>query len=65
MVVICIGGLIDGNLPLKLAELVGKVVPETRDIAQSQIPEQSCPPPTCRSAAMSPSRRTRAPTWCS
>lgn len=41
MVVICIGGLMDGNLPLKLGEMVGKVVPETRDIPQSQIPEQS------------------------
>jgi len=41
MVVICIGGLLDGNLPLKLGELIGKVVPETRDIPQSQIPEPS------------------------
>jgi len=41
LVVICIGGLIDGNLPLKLGELAGKIVPETRDIPQSQIPEQS------------------------
>jgi cytochrome c biogenesis protein len=31
----------DGNLPLKLAEMVGSVVPETRDIPQSQIPPQS------------------------
>jgi cytochrome c biogenesis protein len=41
LVVICIGGLMDGNLPLKLAEMVGSVVPETRDIPQSQIPPQS------------------------
>jgi len=41
MIVICIGGLIDGNLPLKLAEMVGRVVPETRDLPQAQIPEQS------------------------
>ncbi len=41
LVVICIGGLMDGNLPLKLAEMVGSVVPETRDIPQSQIPSQS------------------------
>lgn len=41
LVVICVGGLIDGNLPLKLGELVGKVEPETRDIPQSRIPEQS------------------------
>ena len=39
--VICIGGLLDGNLPLKIAELVGSVVPETRDIPQSQIPAAS------------------------
>ena len=41
MVVICLGGLLDGNLPLKVGELLGKVVPETRDIPQSQIPPQS------------------------
>jgi cytochrome c biogenesis protein len=41
MIVICIGGLIDGNLPLKLGELAGRIVPETRDLPQSQIPEQS------------------------
>jgi cytochrome c biogenesis protein len=41
MVVICIGGLLDGNLPLKLGELAGNIVPETRDLPQSQIPQQS------------------------
>lgn len=41
LVVICIGGLMDGNLPLKLGELFGKIVPETRDLPQSQIPAQS------------------------
>ncbi|XZG70117.1 cytochrome c biogenesis protein ResB [Chitinibacteraceae bacterium HSL-7] len=41
IVVICVGGLIDGNLPLKLRELAGIKVPETRDVPQSQIPEQS------------------------
>ncbi|MGC0152868.1 cytochrome c biogenesis protein ResB [Chromobacterium vaccinii] len=41
LVVICIGGLLDGNLPLKLAELAGRVVPETRDLPQSQIPAPS------------------------
>lgn len=41
MIVICLGGLIDGNLPLKLGELVGSVVPETRDLPQSQIPARS------------------------
>lgn len=41
LVVICLGGLMDGNLPLKLGELAGTIVPETRDIPQSQIPAHS------------------------
>ncbi|MEN3030656.1 cytochrome c biogenesis protein ResB [Chromobacterium amazonense] len=41
LIVICVGGLIDGNLPLKLAEMAGRIVPETRDIPQSQIPAAS------------------------
>ena len=41
IVVICIGGLIDGNLPLKLMQLAGVRVPETRDIVQSEVPAQS------------------------
>ncbi|QLG88897.1 cytochrome c biogenesis protein ResB [Chitinibacter bivalviorum] len=41
IVVICIGGLMDGNLPLKLLELTGQKTPETRDIPQSQIPPSS------------------------
>ncbi|QEL57389.1 cytochrome c biogenesis protein ResB [Chromobacterium paludis] len=41
LIVICIGGLLDGNLPLKLAEVAGRIVPETRDIPQSQIPAVS------------------------
>lgn len=41
LVVICLGGLLDGNVPLKVGELLGRVTPETRDIPQSQIPEQS------------------------
>lgn len=41
MIVICIGGLIDGNLPLKLGELTGRIAAETRDLPQSQIPAQS------------------------
>ncbi|MBA8733575.1 cytochrome c biogenesis protein ResB [Chromobacterium violaceum] len=41
LIVICVGGLLDGNLPLKLGELAGRIVPETRDIPQSRIPEQS------------------------
>ncbi|BEV72538.1 MULTISPECIES: cytochrome c biogenesis protein ResB [unclassified Paludibacterium] len=41
MIIICLGGLIDGNLPLKMRELFGSVVAETRDLPQSQIPAQS------------------------
>lgn len=41
MVVICLGGLLDGNLPLKIGELFGRIVPETRELPQSQIPPQS------------------------
>lgn len=41
MIVICTGGLIDGNMPLQFGELIGSVVPETRDLPQSQIPSRS------------------------
>lgn len=44
IVVICIGGLIDGNLPLKLAELSGSIRAETRDIPVSEIPPESVLP---------------------
>ena len=41
IVVICIGGLIDGNLPLKLKEMSGQIRIETRDIPASQVPRES------------------------
>ncbi|WP_051304919.1 cytochrome c biogenesis protein ResB [Chitinilyticum litopenaei] len=41
IVVICIGGLMDGNLPLKIAEVFDIKQPETRDIPQSQVPPPS------------------------
>jgi len=41
IVVICIGGLLDGNVPLKLTELFGLKTPETRDLPQSKVPAQS------------------------
>lgn len=41
IVIICVGGLIDGNLPLKAQELLGWKQVETRDIAQNQVPPQS------------------------
>lgn len=41
IVVICVGGLIDGNLPLKLAEWRGEIRAETRDIPVSEVPPES------------------------
>ena len=41
IVVICIGGLLDGNIPLKLLQLSGQKVVETRDIPQSKVPPES------------------------
>ncbi|MDW5416290.1 cytochrome c biogenesis protein ResB [Iodobacter sp. CM08] len=41
IVVICVGGLLDGNVPLKLTELFGFKTPETRDLPQSKVPAQS------------------------
>jgi cytochrome c biogenesis protein len=44
IVVICVGGLIDGNLPLKVAERLGRLQVETRDIPASQVPPESTLP---------------------
>lgn len=41
IVIICLGGLIDGNIPFKVQELLGWKKIETRDIPQSQVPEAS------------------------
>ena len=41
IVVICIGGIMDGNVPFKLQELMGWKVIETRDIPESQVPPES------------------------
>lgn len=38
IVIICLGALFDGNLPLKLRELKGEIKPETRDLPASQVP---------------------------
>ncbi|MDD5329487.1 MAG: cytochrome c biogenesis protein ResB [Sulfuricella sp.] len=38
IVIICIGGLIDGNVPLKVQELLGYKKVETRDLASNQVP---------------------------
>lgn len=41
IVVICIGGLLDGNVLLKLQQVFGAKTIETRDIPQSQVPAAS------------------------
>lgn len=41
IIVICVGGLLDGNLPLKIAEWQGRIAVETRDLPLSQIPKES------------------------
>jgi cytochrome c biogenesis protein len=41
IVVICLGGLLDGNVPLKLRVLLGDKDVETRNIPQSQVPARS------------------------
>lgn len=38
IIVICVGGLLDGNLSLKIAEWRGKIAVETRRIPASEIP---------------------------
>lgn len=41
IVVICIGGLLDSNLPLKLAEWQGTIKVETRNLPSPQVPKES------------------------
>lgn len=41
IVLICVGGLMDGNVLLKLQQILGKKHAETRDLPQSQIPAAS------------------------
>ncbi len=41
IVVICVGGLIDGNVPFKVQELLGYKTVEVRDIAASEVPAES------------------------
>ncbi len=38
IVVICLGGLLDGNIPLKLAEFSGELKPELRDMPANEVP---------------------------
>lgn len=37
LIIICIGGLLDGNIPLKLGQVFGSKHPETRDLPASQV----------------------------
>ena len=41
IVVICVGGLIDGNVPFKIQELMGYKEVETLDISASEVPAVS------------------------
>ncbi|MDH5357878.1 MAG: cytochrome c biogenesis protein ResB [Gammaproteobacteria bacterium] len=41
IIIICLGGLLDSNLPLKLAEWRGSLKIETRDLPVSQVPAES------------------------
>lgn len=41
IVIICIGGLMDGNVPLKVQELFGQKKVETRDIPENEVPKIS------------------------
>lgn len=41
IVIICVGGLIDGNAPLKLKTLTGAIRIETRDLPAGEIPDES------------------------
>lgn len=63
IVVICVGGLIDGNLPLKWREWTGALSVETRSIPVSQIGAESrLPPnnPAFRGNVMIPEGRSAA-----
>lgn len=41
IVVICVGGLMDGNLPFKVQEMLGHKKIETLDVPASQVPPES------------------------
>ena len=41
IVVICLGGLLDGNIGLKIGELRGNIAVETRDLPINQVPAES------------------------
>ncbi len=41
IVIICVGGLLDGNVPFKVQELLGYKKVETLDIPESEVPPES------------------------
>ncbi|PCH85657.1 MAG: ResB-like family protein [Piscirickettsiaceae bacterium] len=41
IVLVCIGGLIDGNAILKAREMLGQIAPETRNMPANEVPEIS------------------------
>jgi cytochrome c biogenesis protein len=41
IIIICVGGLLDSNLPLKLAEWQGRLIVETRDLPTNKVPSAS------------------------
>lgn len=45
VVLICVGGLLDGNVPLKVGTLLGQLRIETRDLPAAEVPSQSQLPP--------------------
>ncbi len=55
IVVICLGGLIDGNVPLKTQQLLGWKKSKPATFLKAKFPPPAvCLPPTCRSAVASP-----------
>lgn len=44
IIIICLGGLLDGNMPLKIAGMRGAIAPETRRIPASEVPDKSTLP---------------------
>ncbi len=41
IIVICLGGLLDSNVPMKLAKWRGNLTVETRDLSISKVPQES------------------------
>lgn len=41
IIIICVGGLLDSNLPLKMAEWQGRLKVETRDLPTNKVPSES------------------------